>query len=186
MIPFAIILIVCGEMTPLAVLALGNAVTPFTCRVPRQIEKDRIQRTIRKRAAVAAHQAATGGSVTPSVAGSDQELDLLVKMYANPEWIENSSAEEVLRACAVLSLVKTHTRPPGLVSVYRARLRRYAEYLRLDDELIRRCGGVQAMDGVEVRIAVEERGGVGVAEGKEGWDAERDERRWLEKWLKRR
>ncbi|KAF7590790.1 hypothetical protein BBP40_002358 [Aspergillus hancockii] len=186
MIPFALILIVCGEMTPLAVLALGNAVTPFTCRVPRQIEKDRVQRTTRKRAAMAAHQTATGGSVTPLAAGSDQELDLLVNMYANPEWIASASAEDILRACAVLNLVKTHTRPSGLVSVYRARLSRHAEYLHLDDGLIRRCGGVQAMNGVEIRIAVEERGGVGVAEGKGGWDAERDERRWLEKWLERR
>lgn len=186
MIPFTLILIVCGEMTPLAVLAFGNAVTPFTCRVPRQIEKNRIQWMGRKRAALVAQQAATDGSITPPATGSDQELDLLVKVYTNSEWIERASAEEILRACAVLNLVKAHTRPSGLVTLYRARLRRYAEYLRLDDQLIQRCGGVPAMESVEVKIAVEERGGVGVAEGKEGWDAERDERRWLEKWLERR
>ncbi|KJK67713.1 LETM1-like protein [Aspergillus parasiticus SU-1] len=186
MIPFTLILIVCGEMTPLAVLALGNAVTPFTCRVPRQLEKDRAQRVARKRAALVAQQAATSGSVTPPAAGSDLELDILVKMYTNLEWIESASAEEILRACAVLNLVKTHTRPSVLLSLYRARLQRYAEYLSLDDQLIRRCGGVRAMEGAEVRTAVEERGGVGVTEGKEGWDAERDERRWLEKWLERR
>ncbi|BAE63294.1 hypothetical protein F9C07_12096 [Aspergillus flavus] len=186
MIPFTLILIVCGEMTPLAVLALGNAVTPFTCRVPQQLEKDRAQRVARKRAALVAQQAATSGSVTPPAAGSDLELDILVKMYTNLEWIESASAEEILRACAVLNLVKTHTRSSVLLSLYRARLQRYAEYLSLDDQLIRRCGGVRAMEGAEVRTAVEERGGVGVTEGKGGWDAERDERRWLEKWLERR
>ncbi|KAE8144434.1 hypothetical protein BDV25DRAFT_166862 [Aspergillus avenaceus] len=186
MIPFTLILIVCGEMTPLAVLAFGNAVTPYTCRVPRQLEKDRMQRLARKHAALVAHQAATGGSVTPPKTGSDQELDLLAKRYAHLDWVESASTDEILRACAVLNLVKTHVRPAGLASLYRARLRRYLEYLSLDDRLLRQGGGVAALEAAEVRIAVEERGGVGVAEGKEGWDAERDRRRWLEKWLERR
>lgn len=41
------------------------------------------------------------------------------------------------------------------------------------------------MEAAEVSIAVEERGGVGVADGKEYWEAEREERRWLERWLGR-
>ncbi|RLM01789.1 hypothetical protein CFD26_108428 [Aspergillus turcosus] len=186
MIPFALILIVCGEMTPLAVLALGNAVTPFTCRVPQQIKKARVQRAARKRAALAAHQAQARGSVTGPAPGSDAEFELLASEFAQPTWVESASAQEILQASAALGLVRTHTRPPALVSwLYRPRLRRYVEYLALDDELIRQGGGVPAMEAVEVRIAVEERGGVGVADGKEGWEAEREERRWLERWLDR-
>ncbi|KAF9887150.1 hypothetical protein FE257_010525 [Aspergillus nanangensis] len=187
MIPFTLLLIICGEMTPLVVLALGNAVTPLTCRVPSQIAKDRRQRLDRKRAALAAHHAAIHGSVSAPPSGSDDELILLAHSYTHPVWIESASADEVLRACAVLNLVKDHTRPSLLVSlVYRERLRRYAEYLDVDDGLIRRCGGVTAMEADEVHIAVEERGGVGATDGEEGWDAERDERRWLEKWLERK
>ncbi|KAE8350954.1 hypothetical protein BDV28DRAFT_28736 [Aspergillus coremiiformis] len=175
MIPFTLILIICGEMTPIVVTNLPSAVTPFTCRVPRQTERDHSQRMARKRAALIAQQAATGVSVTPPATGSDEELVLLVKMYTNPKWIERATAEEVLRACAVLNLVHRHTRHSGLASLYRRKLQRYAEYLRLDDWLIRRCGGVWEMEAAEVKIAVEERGGVGVAE--------KDERQWLEKWL---
>jgi hypothetical protein len=186
MIPFTFILIICGELTPLAVLALGNAVTPFTCRVPQQIKKARLQRADRKRAALAAHQAQSRGSVTGPAAGSDAERELLAREFAHAGWVEKASAQEILQACAALGLVRTHTRPPALVSwLYRPRLRRYVEYLALDDELIRQGGGVPAMEAAEVRIAVEERGGVGVADGKECWEAEREERRWLERWLER-
>ncbi|KAF7173909.1 hypothetical protein CNMCM5623_006146 [Aspergillus felis] len=186
MIPFSLILIVCGELTPLAVLVLGNAVTPFTCRVPQQIKKARLQRAARKRAALAAHQAQSRGSVTGPAAGSDAELELLAREFAHAGWVEKASAQEILQACAALGLVRTHTRPPALVSwLYRPRLRRYVEYLALDDELIRQGGGVPAMEAAEVSIAVEERGGVGVADGKESWEAEREERRWLQRWLER-
>lgn len=187
MVPFTLMLIVCGEFTPLIVLALGSAVTPFTCRVPRQLEKDRAQSIARKRAALTAHEVARSGSLKSAAAGSEPELDLLARAYTRPAWIEAASAEEILRACATLGLVKAHTRPTALVSLlYRARLQRYAEYLDIDDRLIRRCGGVTAMEAAEVRIAVEERGGVGLAEGSEGWDIEREERRWLGRWLERR
>ncbi|PWY67554.1 hypothetical protein BO70DRAFT_366291 [Aspergillus heteromorphus CBS 117.55] len=180
MIPFALILIVCGEMTPLAVLALGNAVTPLTCRVPRQLEKERIKRSVRKRDALV-----PVGSVTAPTVGSDAEMSALRRM-ADPEWIRDADDHAVLRACAALGLAKTHTRPTWWVGlIYRPRLNRYAEYLDLDDGLIRSCGGVSRMEASEVRMAVEERGrvGVGLTGGEDGWEVEREERRWLEKWL---
>ncbi|GKZ23382.1 hypothetical protein AbraIFM66951_009280 [Aspergillus brasiliensis] len=181
MIPFSLILIICGELTPLAVLALGNAITPLTCRIPRQLEKEREKRARTKRDALVVGT----GSVTPPETGSVEEMRVL-KRNVDRKWIESAEAGEVLRACAVLGLAKTHERPGWLVGVvYRGRLRRYAEYLECDDELIRRGGGVSEMEAEEVRIAVEERGGVGVGVGgvREGWEAEREERRWLERWV---
>lgn len=38
--PFALVFLVCGEFTPLVIIALGTAVVPFTCRIPKQITKD--------------------------------------------------------------------------------------------------------------------------------------------------
>jgi K+-transporting ATPase c subunit len=175
MIPFTLILIICGEMTPLVILALGNAVTPLTCRVPGQIAKARRKRVVEKRAALAAQ---TGSVSDPGMAA---EVALL-RGLSRAEWVERASVEEVMRACAVFG-IGGKRRVNVLAPVYRARLRRYVEYLEVDDGLIRGCGGVGAMEAAEVTIAVEERGGVGVAEGLEGWDAEREERRWLEKWL---
>lgn len=186
LIPFGITFIVCGELTPIIVLVLGNAITPYTCRIPRQIEKSRGQRVDAKRAALTAHQAAATGSLTPFAVGSDQELDLLAN-YADLRWAETASVEEILRACAVLGLAKSYSRHPLLGSVmYRPRLRKYAEYLSIDDQLIRDGGGVKTMEASEVRIAVTERGGVDIGDGKVGWEAERQQRRWLERWLERR
>ncbi len=185
MIPFTLILIICGEFTPLLILALGNSVTPYTCRIPKQIAKENAQRANRKRAALSAHSTATKGSVSIPEAGSNEELELL-SGFASPSFVEGAAAEDILRACAVFGLVKTHTRPSVLVNpLYRRRLRKYAEYLALDDKLIRKGGGVSAMESAEVKIAVEERGGQGLPQGTEGWETERLERRWLEMWLEK-
>jgi hypothetical protein len=68
--------------------------------------------------------------------------------------------------------------------IYRPRLARHLEYLAIDDGMIRAGGGVRAMNAAEVRIAVEERGGVDVsASAKDRSHAENVERRWLEQWL---
>ncbi|KAL4783933.1 hypothetical protein BJX76DRAFT_237299 [Aspergillus varians] len=185
MIPFTLILIICGELTPLLVLAFGNSVTPYTCRIPKQIAKHRVQLANSKRAALSAYSVAATGSVSPPEPGSNEELDLLAA-FASRAFASAAGPEDVLRGCAVFGLVKTHDRPAALVNaLYRPRLRRYAEYLELDDKLIRNCGGVSAMESTEVKVAVEERGGVGLPQGVEGWEAERLERRWLEQWLEK-
>ncbi|KAL4894323.1 hypothetical protein BDV59DRAFT_16967 [Aspergillus ambiguus] len=188
LIPFSLLLVICGELTPLVILVLGNAVTPFTCRVPGQIAKHRRRRAGIVRAVLAQH---TGRVVARNPSGAERDLDVL-RGFARPDWVERASREEVLRACAVFGL--TGERGPWAVgplveAVYRPRLRRYVQYLAVDDGLIRGAGGVAAMEGAEVRIAVEERGGVGVVEGaegvEEGWEAERVERRWLERWVQK-
>jgi hypothetical protein len=185
MIPFTLILIICGELTPFLVLAFGNAVTPYTCRIPRQIEKYRSQRLSQKTKALSAHAAAVDGSVTPPEAGSEEEMRVIAQ-FVNKSWVEKASDEEVLRACAVLGLAKSHTMPSFLVGMlYRRRLKNFVEYLKLDDDLLRKCGGAKAMEAAELRIAVEERAGFGLAMGEEEWQAERMQRRWLEKWLER-
>lgn len=140
-----------------------------------------------KRDALSAHQVAATGSLTPLAASSEQELDLLADCYASSGWAHTAPAEEVLRACAVFNLSKSHMRYPVLGSVvYRPRLRKYVEYLSVDDQLIRESGGVKTMEASEVRIAVDERGGADVGDGKDGWESERAQRRWLERWLERR
>ena len=198
-VPFSLMLVICGEFTPLIVLAVGSAIVPFTCRVPKQFAKDRAQRASRKRAALVDHFVRTTGSMSvpgssssgggSGTAGKDYgpELDLLATRFANREWIETASSEEILRACAVMGLARTHRRSSALASlVYKPRLQRFAEYLALDDGLIRRGGEVGAMEAVEVRMAVEERGGVELVMEMEDWEAEREQRRWLEAWLERR
>lgn len=193
MIPFTLILIVCGEFTPLVIPIFGSAITPATCRVPSQIAKERDTASKRKYAALLAHAwtksrsdlklaSAVQGPV--SVGGKD-EMGLLEE-FANPLWAANADPAAVLRACAAFGLVKRHDRFAGqaLVGlVYRTRLRRYAEYLAIDDGMIRAGGGVAALSPAEVRIALDERGAGDVAGVWNGERATMVERKWLEKWL---
>ncbi|OKL63456.1 hypothetical protein UA08_02073 [Talaromyces atroroseus] len=186
MIPFGLLLIICGEFTPLIVAAVGDSVTPFTCRIPRQIEKTRIKRVEQKRCALKAVQGGLG-SVKPIPPGSAEEMAWLAEQFGTREFASTASAEQVLRACSTFGLAKSHDRPSFLVPfVYRPRLLRWAEYLDLDDRLIVSCGGVRAMSADEVRIAVDERGGAGVGSDLGLEALEKEERRWLSEWLARR
>lgn len=124
---------------------------------------------------------------TVPAAGSVEEMRWLADQFATYEFATTASPEQVLRACAVFGLAKTHDRPSFLVPlVYRPRLVRWAEYLELDDRLIVNGGGVRAMSAAEVRIAVDERGGVNIGSGEGLGGSEKEERRWLSEWLVRR
>ncbi|WEW60410.1 hypothetical protein PRK78_005895 [Emydomyces testavorans] len=189
MIPFVLILIVCGEFTPLVVLALGARVTPLTCRVPRQLEKERRLKLERKSAAL---RAAT--TTAAAAGGSSQEwLNLTTLPRSVASVVRHASADEILRSCAVLGLSKSHRLPgyiPGFMQgtvvnwVYRPKLRRWLEYLAVDDALMREGGGVRGLSADELRIAVEERGGVdvGIDKAREE-ERERMMRRWLGTWI---
>ncbi|KAJ5971106.1 uncharacterized protein N7479_001024 [Penicillium vulpinum] len=188
MIPFTMILIVCGEFTPLIIPIFGSAITPATCRVPSQMKTERVTATMRKLTALDVFVAEDEDrSVHLLKSGGVEQLALLAKCFADPAWVAGAGSADVLRACAVFGLVKRHDKTAGEFLaglIYRPRLARYAEYLAIDDGMIRVGGGVSAMNATEVRIAVEERGGVDVSSGTQDRKrAEQLERRWLEQWL---
>ncbi|KAJ5306635.1 hypothetical protein N7508_005650 [Penicillium antarcticum] len=188
MIPFTMILIVCGEFTPLIVPIFGSAITPATCRVPSQVEKERVSATKIKMAALDVHVTASkDASLNLLRSSSEEQLHLLAKQFADPVWAASADPASVLRAAAVFGLAKRHDRAAGTLLagiIYRPRLARHIEYLSIDDEMIHAGGGVRALNAAEVRIAVEERGGVDVsASAKDRKQAENVERRWLEQWL---
>ncbi|KAJ5930717.1 hypothetical protein N7466_006210 [Penicillium verhagenii] len=188
MIPFTMILVVCGEFTPLIVPLFGSAITPATCRVPGQIGKERGVAAERRNGALRAWVGARpeNGLDAPR-AGSEEAFGLLLEL-ANPAWVVGGSSAGVLQACAVFGLVKKHDRAWGsvLVGLYRRRLSQYLEYLAIDDAMIRGAGGVEKMSYAEVQIALDERGAgdVGEAMRRDGEaDVETFERDWLNKWL---
>jgi len=186
LIPFAFILLICGELTPLIIVFLGDAVTPSTCQVPKQLDKRQTAKAERKRASFSTIQARLG-SATPISPGSEEEMHWLAENFANMDFAASASAEQVLQGCAALGLARTHQQPSFLVPLlYRPRLKQWAQYLDVDDRLIVRGGGPEALLAEELRIAVEDRGGVGVGAGKNGLEAEREQKRWLERWLARR
>jgi hypothetical protein len=186
MIPFTLVLIVCGEFTPLVIPLFGSAITPATCRVPGQIAKERNEASKRKNAAMIAHARAEQPSALKGVSvGSGEEMRLLAE-FASPSWVKRADKDAVLRACAVFGLIKSHERVGGSMLVgplYRGRLEKYVEYLGIDDGMIRAGGGVSRLHADEVRIALDERGAGDVASLYAGEKIERAERKWLEKWL---
>lgn len=186
MIPFTLILIICGEFTPLVIPIFGSAITPATCRVPGQVAKERDSASRRKNAAMRAHaRVVEPSALSPVSVGSKEELSLLAE-FASPRWVKEADANAVLRACAVFGLVKSHERLGGVALaglVYRPRLQRYVEYLAIDDGMIRAGGGVKRLNADEVRIALDERGAGDVAALYAGEKVERAERKWLERWL---
>ncbi|KAJ9615035.1 hypothetical protein H2200_001109 [Cladophialophora chaetospira] len=40
LVPFSIVFAICGEFTPLVILAIGSAAVPYTCRIPKQEQGD--------------------------------------------------------------------------------------------------------------------------------------------------
>jgi hypothetical protein len=182
MIPFTLILIVCGEFTPLIVPIFGNAITPATCRVPGQVAKEREAGSKRKVLAQQALATSTGKAVP--MTGSDAERAQLLELTTISS-AQQASAQKVLQACAMFGLVKKHDRFLGTMlagPVYRPRLLRHLHYLNIDDRMILDAG-VDALSAEEVRIAVEERGAGDVAAMLNGAKAEAVERDWLKKWL---
>ncbi|KAL4945312.1 hypothetical protein BDV06DRAFT_184944 [Aspergillus oleicola] len=188
MIPFGLVLVVFGELTPILILLFGNAVTPYTCRIPKQIRDYRamrMRRNLETELAITAELAAHGKS--KALTDSRVPALTLLTMFARADWAEGKMHQWVMYACVIFGLAKSTTGVYGfkpLVNyVYRPRLERYRRYLRLDDQLIREGGGVQALTAEEVRIAVEERGGFVVPPGMEEREAEKPLRKWLEVWL---
>lgn len=185
MIPFMLVLMICGEFTPLIVPIFGSAITPATCRVPGQVAKEREAGSKRKVLAQRALAAGTGEAAP--MTGSDAERAQLVGL-ARLESAQRASAQKVLQACAVFGLVKKHDRVLGGVLaglVYRPRLLRHLHYLTVDDRMILDAG-VDALSAEEVRIAVGERGAGDVAAMLTGGKAVAVEREWLRKWLEER
>lgn len=189
MIPFSLVLLICGEFTPLIVLALGNAITPFACRLPQQ-NHNTIQRRIRlKRQALQAVQA-DQGTATPLSTGSDEELQWLGNAFGARDFAvsRHTPAQDILFACAAFGLVKSIDRPAFLVPlIYRRRLIRYTEYLEVDDAMLLKGGGAAGLSSEEVRIAVEERGGGSLEDAQlDPAYREKRDREWLERWFKAR
>lgn len=136
---FALMFIVCGEFTPLVVLALPSVV-PLTCRIPRQIEKLRRATEERRRASSARIQdkmqeqgsVLSRAEVTAHIARS---LGLI-----SPLWDRLPLADSIIAPLAS------------------RRVRAHVAYLDRDGHLLSQAGGVPALEDDEVALACEDRG----------------------------
>lgn len=144
---FALMFVVCGEFTPLVVLALPSVV-PLTCRIPRQIEKLRAATESRRRASAARvqdriHNASSGSHSTEGSALSHAEVTAHVARSLNlisPLW------DRLPLPDSAVALLASR------------RVRAHVAYLDHDGHLLSQAGGVPALEDDEVALACEDRG----------------------------
>ncbi|KAH8661460.1 hypothetical protein BGZ60DRAFT_380939 [Tricladium varicosporioides] len=145
---FGLVFIICGEFTPLVVIALSNIV-PWTCRIPRQINSDRQKLEDRRRISF------RNLTTTPPMVSDIKGLERQQLIHISWSLGLSSSVWDWLGG-----------QYPGLPNaVLRRRVRRHVEYLEMDDALLMGRKGNQKgmerlkeLDVEEVRMALVERG----------------------------
>lgn len=127
---FGLLVLICGEFTPLVVLAFPK-LTPLTCRIPKQIAK--LRETARRR----------------------REASLRKLQYTDPKAWDKMAPGHVLRSLGLGLGVwdRVGVDPPFAKSRAERALRRVVE----DDFRIRQGGGVKYLEDDEVVIACEDR-----------------------------
>ncbi|KAL2268377.1 hypothetical protein VTJ83DRAFT_3223 [Remersonia thermophila] len=130
---FAIVLIVCGECTPLVVLAFPRAV-PLTCRIPKQVDKLLAQDEARRAEARTAAAAAAAAATTNAADVGASAAPLLAKALGLP------------------------ARPWTPAFLLRRRVDARLAFLARDDALLADAGGPAALEPAEARLACADRG----------------------------
>ena len=147
---FALVFMICGEFTPLVVIFLSGVV-PRTCKVPRQVLRDREKMEGRRRTSF------REGTVTPSDEGK-----------LNVEALPSNQLSHIGRSLGLYPSLLDRLGLGFPTSLLKRRIKQWHEYIAVDDAAIERLGGVERMEMEEVRIALEERGvdvlGVGDAQ----------------------
>ncbi|KAH7357924.1 hypothetical protein B0T11DRAFT_283349 [Plectosphaerella cucumerina] len=128
---FGLVLLVCGEFTPLIVLAI-DGVVPYTCRLPRQI----------------------GGSMAKAESRRAESFEALA---APAEVAPAAARDHVLRS---LHLVSTFWDRAGFVmpGLWQIKGNLRMAFLAGDDKLLLQDGGLSGLEVEELRIACAERG----------------------------
>ena len=138
---FGLVFLICGEFTPLVVIALSNVV-PWTCRIPKQIESDR--RKLEERRSI-----------------SFRNLTMEPPTRSGTEQLRRQQLIHISWSLGLSSRIWDWLggQYPGLpTGILKGKVRRRVQYLEMDDKLIRECGGVREMEEQEVRMACVERG----------------------------
>ncbi|KAE9978558.1 hypothetical protein BLS_000491 [Venturia inaequalis] len=147
---FALLFAVVGEWLPLFVIFL-TPIVPYTCRIPRQVEKTRraLEETRRK-----SFRGELDGYIpTPTRRGKNGEG---VKSL---EECEKGQLMHISRSLGLHSRLWDYTKGfmPGS-GILKYRVRKHLDYLAQDDALLVRDGGVQKLNQEEVMLACEQRG----------------------------
>lgn len=160
---FALVLMICGEFTPLIVIAFSTVV-PWTCRIPKQIDSDRQKLEERRSESFRELTSLPPSSRLGVGAAAVEKLDKWELRHINSSLGLSSKLWEWVFG------------PPEVLLKRKARQR--MEYLDMDDTLIKRAGGVGGLSEEEVRMACVERGINVMGPSKESL------KRTLDAWMK--
>lgn len=139
---FALVFAICGEFTPLVVIAV-TSIVPYVCRIPKQIIGDR--KTLESRRGISFR-------------------NLTADLPKNGDGVKDLNRMQALHICWSLGLSSSvwdylGGQLPGLPTmILRSKVDRRVKYLEMDDLLIKRDGGVKEMSQLETEIACVERG----------------------------
>ena len=140
-------------------------VVPRTCKIPKQVmgarEKAETRRSVSFRSGLITASSGTSSPSSSSSSSSAPSKPAGGQNTSHVEELANLGREEILHIGRSLGLFAAWWERLGLgppVGLVRTRATRQLEYLDQDDFLIRKNGGVDAMEVEEVRFALEERG----------------------------
>merc|ERR1712000_3442 len=135
LVPFSLIFAICGEFTPLVILAIGSAAVPYPCRIPAQEQQDFLRPV----------------KIQPRVDEAAKRI---------PESNSNSNTEQVEWKQEFIDAHRLHLNPlltpipvigPLWHRLYSGpRLRRHCDEVLCDTILIRREGGFDKLSPREV------------------------------------
>lgn len=148
---FVLLFAIVGEWLPLIVIFF-TPIVPYTCRIPRQIEKSRRQLEEMRRKSFRGE--VDGYIPSPSKPGKQGEDGV-----RSLEDCEKGQLMHISRSLGLHSRLWDYTKGfmPGS-AMLKYRVRKHLEYLKQDDALLVRDGGVQKLDREEVMLACEQRG----------------------------
>ncbi|KAL9019483.1 MAG: hypothetical protein Q9185_003275 [Variospora sp. 1 TL-2023] len=158
---FALVLLVCGEFTPLVVIFMGlSGVVPRTCHIPRQIE--RAQRKAERRRGESFRQG-TVPLTTTRTTGGEGVAAAAEAAAAGGTGLEDVQGlpkpilAHVGRSLGLYSSLWDRVGVTPTILLPR-RIREAVERIDVDDLAIRREGGVKGLSEGELKLAAEARG----------------------------
>ena len=147
---FAVILLLCGELTPFIVLAFPH-LTPLTCRIPGQVEALRRAAADRRAASFRALAHRRQASLPPAAPGQEGKS-------GGTEETAAAAAGHVARSLGLTSVWWDRVGVEGGGPFARSAADRAVAALARDDAMIRAGGGVAAIEDPEVVLACDDRG----------------------------
>ncbi|KAL5594451.1 uncharacterized protein BROUX77_007798 [Berkeleyomyces rouxiae] len=143
---FGLILLVCGELTPLIALYI-QGIMPYTCRLPAQLHKDM--------AAVETRRSASFARLAPALPAGLQGAD---GTYV-PAGARALARRHVLCSLHLMPALLDRVAGDLLAPLYwRAKAVPRLRFLAVDDALLRRDGATESLAEQELKLACVERG----------------------------